>query len=202
MMTNDVSCKASMPYEHFVQGVVALVGFYDSQVDPFVVFPDPCRLRGGDYRIEDGRLLKGSDGAFFYVLAARNAEVFGFEPSEFELKCGLASNTPYVEHACYRRNLQRWAGVDGDSPTLPRKKRCRVDLCLMACCWALGFGRGEYSHLVEPACTKLLSLCAEFVGEVDSPANDGELLSLVWLASSAAYRGSVEAKRTEMPESI
>ena len=113
----------------------------------------------------------------------------GVSPDGYEVTRSLVTDVPLVAHSAYARNIRRW-----ERGTLPRKRRARADLVVVATCWLVGWedGRDASPERMAEAWARL----SEFggVAQVD-PSDRTDVAAALWNLSSGAYGVSLATRR-------
>lgn len=86
-------------------------------------------MDGGRKPGPDMAIVGGRRAIAFLRTSALASGVTGVSPDCYEVTRSLVTDVPLVAHAAYARNLRRW-----ESGTLPRKRRARADLVVIATC--------------------------------------------------------------------
>lgn len=174
-----------MTYSQFVGSIVKVVSpLLSPAVSRDLSFsgsPEDGRLPGAD-----SAMLSGKRAYTFLATAAIAHEFTGISPNDYGLAYGVATSCPLVYHAAYARNIRRWR-----KGTLPRKRKARADLVLVATCWLCGWEDGGVpSALARADASRLLH---ELAGA--APNGRREVAQLLWGLSADAYRTSIERRR-------
>ena len=113
----------------------------------------------------------------------------GVSPDAYEVTRSLVTDVPLVAHSAYARNIRRW-----ERGTLPRKRRARADLVVVATCWLVGWedGRDAAPERMAEAWARLSELAD--VDLVD-PSDRAAVAATLWDLSSSAYETSIAARR-------
>lgn len=179
---------AQITYDVFVRELLdALSPVLPSGVSPELSFsgtmvdglrPDP-----------DSAVVGGRRAATFLMTATLASEVTGVSPNEYRVTRSLITDVPLVAHSAYARNLRRW-----ESGTLPRKRRARSDLVIVATCWVVGWedGRDAEADAMTMAWERLHALAES---APDDNADRAAVVASLWGLSSRAYRASLDARR-------
>lgn len=178
-----------MTYDVFVRGLLRALGpVLPEGVSPELSFSgsmDAGRKPGPDMAIVGGRRAI----AFLRTMALAS-DVVGASPDDYEVTRSLVTDVPLVSHAAYARNLRRW-----ERGTLPRKRRARAELVVVATCWLTGWGDGRDAEPDRMA--EAWSLVAELAGELpDDPEDRRAVAQALWRVSTAAYESSLAKRRT------
>ena len=174
-----------MSYSQFVGSIVKVVSpLLSPAVSPDLSFsgsPEDGRLPGAD-----SAMLSGRRACTFLATAANAHEFTGVSPDDYGLTYGAATGLPLVYHAAYARNIRRWR-----KGTLPRKRKARADLVLVATCWLCGWEDGGRPN--AEALARARRLFHEWVGS--APDGRREVAWLLWGLSADAYRTSIDCRK-------
>lgn len=146
--------------------------------------------------------LWGARAALFAALARASQGMTGMNLAAYHVVQDGQGKTG-VGISCYERNLRRWLGGQ-----LPRWTRTRLELCIISTCWAYGWepnpaNKNGSTLEAESACrSALLGLAKDILGEHVSDAESDDvgplrLLAILWMASSTAYRSSLQTRHAE-----
>lgn len=183
----SVTGKA-MTYDQFVRELLrSLRPVLPEGVSPELSFSgsmDAGRRPGADMAIVGGRRAI----AFLRAMALAS-DVVGASPDDYEVTRSIVTDVPLVAHAAYARNLRRW-----EAGTLPRKRRARAELVVVATCWLTGWGDGRDAGPERMA--EAWVLVAELVGGLpDDPGDRRAVAKALWRTSSKAYEASLAGRR-------
>ena len=178
--------EPGMPYSEFVRGLLDVVRpvlpIGVSAELSFSGSMDAGRKPGADMAIVGGRRA--------ITFLATLALTYGFtnvSPDDYEVTRSIATDKPLVAHAAYARNLRRW-----EAGTLPRKRRARADLVVVATCWIVGWEDGRDASPKRMAET-WARLCSFVDDATDDPSDRVSVGAALWHLSSKAYRASLGA---------
>ena len=177
-----------MRYEEFVRGLLrALDPVLPEGVSHELSFSgsmDAGRRPGADMAI-----VGGDHAVAFLATMALAADVVGVSPDDYEVTFSIATKRPLVAHAAYARNLRRW-----EAGTLPRKRRARAELVVVATCWLCGWedGRDAGPERVAEAWAQVSALAKSMP---EDPSDRRAVASALWDLSSRAYAESLAARR-------
>lgn len=135
--------------------------------------------------LQDAAMLTGENAYLFYLIVHNCVKIFDMELADFPVE--YTRLVPIQEkylHSCYPKNLRRW--MEG---TLPRKKKCRVELVVLTACWASGWSNPIKETQDCILCrSKITNLCAGILHTKVPEASDMEsFVRLLWKASQEAY---------------
>ena len=88
-----------------------------------------------------------------------------------------------IEHSCYPKNVRRWL-----SGTISRKKKCRIEFCVLVWCHAIGWNlySNKQNEKLNQCQQKLKTICMDYLVKEDML--DKELsFEMLWNASKCAY---------------
>lgn len=176
-------------YDQFVRGLLdAIRPVLPDEVSPELSFSgsmDAGRKPGPDMAIVGGRRA-----ITFLRTSALAFGATGVSPDGYQVTRSLVTDVPLVAHSAYARNIRRWEGV-----TLPRKRRARADLVVVATCWIVGWedGRDASPERMAEAWARLVSL---FEIPMDDPSDRTTVATALWQLSTSAYRASLAERRS------
>lgn len=183
-----------MTYDTFVSKLLwALRPLLPSRVSPELSFSGSDENR--KILIADAAIVSGSRALALWYFATLSEEITGVPANLYQPYPGPSRGTPLLEHSAYARNLRRW-----EAGTLPRKRKARADLVLVASCWLLNWGNG----LPEVRGLKLANAHEEVAdlvlgGEPLEAAKPSRAVAQLWEASTLAYQESLAQHRTSKP---
>lgn len=180
--------NSPMRYDQFVRALLDVVRpVLPEGVSPELSFSgsmDAGRKPGPDMAVVGGRRAIA-----FLRTAALAYGTTGVSPDDYDVTRSLVTDVPLVAHAAYARNLRRWEGG-----TLPRKRRARADLVVVATCWLAGWedGRDAGPDQMAEAWARFVS----FAGAApDDPSDRAAIAAALWRFSAASYEASLAARR-------
>ena len=155
---------------------------------PLVVFAEGPYSTDGN-SVQDYPILKDDMAEYYIGIVNENAEpVFKIDAAQFTLKqshSSLLRKGSYkksIAHSCTPRNLRRWMNT-----TNGRKKRCRVELCVLIYCWAVGWESEGNSDKAHRECQEtILSICSQVLGDDE----ERTLIDSLWKAIQKASKDS------------
>lgn len=103
-----------------------------------------------------------------------------------------------ISHSCYPKNLRRWL-----TGTISRKKKCRLEFCVLVWCHAIGWNLSENNFQDEKLnrCQqKLKSICMDYLSQEDISNNDMSF-EILWKASTYAYHFEHKINNSTLPTS-
>lgn len=158
---------------------------------PLVVFAEGPDSTGGD-SVQDYPVLKDDTAEYFIGIVHDYARtVFEIDAAQFTLKqshSSLLRKGSYkksIAHSCTPRNLRRWM-----NNTNGRKKRCRVELCVLIYCWAVDWDSENNSDEAHRDCQeKILSICSQTLGD----DKERTLIDSLWKAIQKASEDSLHS---------
>ena len=178
----------TMTYDQFVRRLLrALRPVLPEGVSPELSFSgsmDAGRRPGPDMAVVGGRRAI----AFLRTMAL-SSDVVGVSPDDYEVVYSLVTGVPLVAHAAYARNVRRW-----EAGTLPRKRRARAELVVVATCWLTGWCDGHDAGPEDMA--EAWAMVEELAdGMSDDPDDIRSVAKALWRLSSEAYEASLAGKR-------
>ena len=157
--------------------------------NPLVVFAEGPDVTDGNSTY-DYSILKDDRAVFFIKIVCENAELFKTNESLFSIRKSCSSflrKTSYqlsYAHSCTPRNLRRWM-----NNTVGRKKRCRIELCVLIYCWAIGWGSEDAKDEIHRECQKKISVICNQV--LQENYTNKPLIQSIWGALEKAYIDSL-----------
>lgn len=184
-----------MRYDQFVKALLDVVQpVLPKGISPELSFSgsmDSGRKPGPDMAIVGGRRA-----ITFLRTAALAYDSTDVSPDDYAVSRSLVTNVPLIAHAAYARNLRRW-----EAGTLPRKRRARADLVVVATCWLTGWEDGRDANPDQVA--EARGRFCTFAGvTLDDPSNRTSVVAVLWHLSSEAYEASLAARRGEQDASL
>ena len=180
--------NSEMRYDRFVKELLDIVRpVLPEGVSPELSFSgsmDAGRKPGPDMAIVGGRRA-----ITFLRTVALAYEATGVSPDDYAVSRSIVTNVPLVAHAAYARNLRRW-----EAGTLPRKRRARADLVVVATCWLTGWEDGRDAG-PERTAEAWGRFCAFADVALDDPSDRKSIAAVLWHLSSEAYKTSLAARR-------
>lgn len=177
-----------MTYDEFVRGLLyALSPILPEGVSPELSFSGS--MDGGRRPGPDMAIVGGDHAVAFLATMALASDIVGVSPDDYKVTYSIATERPLVAHAAYARNLRRW-----EKGTLPRKRRARAELVVIATCWLCGW---EDGHDVDPE--RMAEAWARVSGLIgDMPADSSDrrgVATALWDLSARTYGESLAAHR-------
>jgi hypothetical protein len=176
-------------YDQFVRGLLDVVRpMLPEGVSPELSFSGS--MDGGRKPGPDMAIVGGRRAITFLRTSALASGVTGVSPDSYEVTRSLVTDVPLVAHAAYARNLRRLEGG-----TLPRKRRARADLVVVATCWLVGWDDGRDAgpdHMAE-AWARFASFADV---ALDDPSDRAAVATALWHISANAYETSLKASRS------
>ena len=180
----------SIRYDQFVRKLLDVMRpVLPEGVSPELSFSgsmDAGRKPGPDMAVVGGRRA-----ITFLRTSALAFDITGVSPDCYEVTRTLVTGIPLVAHAAYARNLRRWEGG-----TLPRKRRSRADLVVVATCWLVGWedGRDAEPDRMADAWERFTSFAG---AALDDPSDRTAVVATLWNLSSKAYETSPMTSRSQ-----
>lgn len=172
------------PYTKFVnetyQCVIRALDPKEKAARIFCEDPDQSLSSGS----EEYAILRNDYARFFFDTISNNEDLLGITKEEFELKVSpIYPDEIKLVHSCYPKNLRRWL-----KGTVSRKKRCRIEFCVLVWCHAVDWKKEPASDRKCDICRKQITeICRNYI-EIDR--SDLFSFEMLWKASSAAYEQS------------
>lgn len=147
-------------------------------------------MDGGRKPGPDMAVVGGRRAITFLRTSALAYVTTGVSTDCYEITRSLVTDVPLVAHAAYARNLRRW-----ESGTLPRKRRARADLVVVATCWLVGWEDGHDAEPVRMA--EAWARLASFADiALDGPSDRVAVATALWHLSATAYKTSLAASNS------
>lgn len=129
-------------------------------------------------------VLRNEYARFFFDAVCNHAEILGIQREDFILKSSLIyPDEVKLVHSCYPKNIRRW--LNG---TISRKKKCRVEFCILVWCHATGWNSNVITDTKLKKCQdRMKDICSRYI-EVDEGIPFS--VELLWKAASSAYEQS------------
>ncbi len=135
-------------------------------------------------------ILRNKKAEIFITVIQNHLELLGISEEMFHVKHSmLYPSEVKITHSCYPKNMRRWL-----SGTVSRKKKCRIEFCVLVYCHAIGWDlslKEENSELVKCR-QELWKICMDYLSDVDKQyfmeLNKKEVsFEMLWRAGSFAY---------------
>lgn len=89
----------------------------------------------------DSATLYGTQARAFMAVVGVAKDHLDIADGSYLLGETLVNKEPMLGHSAYARNINRWR--HSEKPTLPRKKKPRMDFVIIATCWLYAWGDGR-----------------------------------------------------------
>ena len=141
----------------------------------------------------DSATLYCTQAVVFMIMAGIAREPLGIADGDYVLGETLVQKKPILEHSAYARNINRWRRAD--RPTLPRKKKPRMDFVIVAACWLYAWGdeRLLLSDTYRAVRRAVWEWTRGDVGRKD--VSPKMMVAELWRMSSDAYAASREMRK-------
>lgn len=126
-------------------------------------------------------VLKNKYAVTFFSVIMQNSHFTGIPSTEYKLqKSLLCPDEVKISHSCYPKNMRKWL-----SGQLSRKKKCRLEFCVLVWCHAVGWSiLPDYDEPKLFKCRqKLREICLDYLSE-DDINNKDCTFEMLWKASS------------------
>lgn len=126
-------------------------------------------------------VLKNKYAVTFFSVIMQNSHFTGIPSTEYKLqKSLLCPDEVKISHSCYPKNMRKWL-----SGQLSRKKKCRLEFCVLVWCHAVGWSiLPDYDEPKLFKCRqKLREICLDYLAE-DDINNKDCTFEMLWKASS------------------
>lgn len=132
-------------------------------------------------------ILRNEYAELFIVIIQNHLELLEISDAEYQVEnSNLYPNEVKIVHSCYPKNLRRWL-----SGTISRKKKCRIEFCVLVWCHAIGWNLllDDQNEKQYKCRQDLERICADYLpkGDVKEKEISFEML---WKASTEAYFSS------------
>lgn len=134
-------------------------------------------------------ILRNEYAKVFVSVIQNHLELFEISDTDYQLrylnseKYGHESR---ITHSCYPKNIRRWL-----RGTVSRKKKCRIEFCVLVWCHAIGWSLSEnkYNTDLSRCQQKLKEICMEYLPKDDILSKEISF-EMLWNASKVAYKDS------------
>ena len=177
------------PYTEFITRIyTCIVGSFESNgkhvAEVFAEGPDERSYSGS----QEYAILKNEYAKLFKSEVQKNLDLFELSGNEFQLEQSKIYPTEVkLLHSCYPKNIRRWL-----SGTISRKKKCRIEFCVLAWCHSIGWNMVSDDHALKKLrkCQReIAEICKDYIC-VEQASEPEYSISLLWKASTNAYRRS------------
>ena len=161
-----------MSYACFVKDVYECIKRYsDNDAFSLSVFAEgPEASKLGHSGTQEYAVLRNDYARMFFDTVSALEKQYMPESRAHKLEeSRLMPGEIKIAHSCYPRNLRRWM-----NDTISRKKRCRVELCVLVWCW--------YASWLEEVARSLMDICSKYT------EGHSFCLGVLWNACTNAYR--------------
>ncbi len=134
-------------------------------------------------------ILQNEYANVFVTVIQNHLDLLGISDTEYQVKSSkFYLNEVKIEHSCYPKNIRRWL-----SGTISRKKKCRIEFCVLVWCHAIGWSllQEEQDEKLNQCQQKLKMICMDYVSE-NGILSEAMSFELLWKASTFAYYNSFQ----------
>jgi hypothetical protein len=177
------ACENALTYDVFVSELLQLLS---------PLFPGEhsvaLEFSADQHNIADSATLYGTQAKAFMKVVDVAQESLDIADGSYLLGKTLVREESMLRHSAYARNINRWRNAD--MPTLPRKKKCRMDLVIMATCWLYAWGDARLA--TSDTYRAVRRTVWEWAGGDVEDAMPKTMVARLWQMSVAAYAVSSE----------
>ena len=129
-------------------------------------------------------VLRNDNAKVFVSVIQNHSKLLGISDMEYQLQQSKIYPVEVkIRHSCYPKNVKRWL-----SGTVSRKKRCRLEFCVLVWCHAAGWSQmPDEKNMVLKKCREdLQEICMDYLPQKEKIYQEFTF-EMLWKASSSAY---------------